>query len=417
MIIIFDLDGTLFQTKPCDINAINYLFDELGLDRIDEQYITQNIGKKTDDFLRSLLPSNINPQDVRQRFRELEQCEVNESGILFPNVVEMLDELTLKGHSLFICSNGSMEYIELVLKRTGIKKYFSKIISSKLYNSKAEAVNNIMNSKECAVLIGDTLTDINAATKNNIPSIGVTYGYGKEEEILEATFRAQNTTEILDTITQIEVFYNITQSLIMKGKRILGINGVDTSGETMFTTNYSRYLEAMGYDNVIVHIDDFHNPVKIRTGGENQIITYYKNAFNYNQIIHEIMKPLQINGCVSKNVLCLNLDTDKYENDIQFEINERTIVLIEGVLLFREPMLEYLEGKIFLHIDFEKVMERARVRDVPKYGQEFLQKYTNKYIPVQKLYLSEHTPEEKSDIIINNQDYARPIIIKSVGMV
>lgn len=46
MQIIFDLDGTLFQTRFCDINAINRLFDEFGLMRTEEQYITQNIGKK-----------------------------------------------------------------------------------------------------------------------------------------------------------------------------------------------------------------------------------------------------------------------------------------------------------------------------------------------------------------------------------
>lgn len=57
MQIIFDLDGTLFKTDICIINAVNRLFGELGLTRIEEHYIAQNIGKKADEFLRSLLPT------------------------------------------------------------------------------------------------------------------------------------------------------------------------------------------------------------------------------------------------------------------------------------------------------------------------------------------------------------------------
>ena len=410
MLVIYDLDGTLFQTRFCVTNAINRLFDELGLMRIEEQYITQNIGKKTDDFLRSLLPSHININDVSRRFRELEQSEVKESGILFPKVSEMLEQLTSRGHSLYICSNGSIEYIELVLQKTKTSKYFCEKHSAKYYVSKAEAVQNILSNNQSAVVIGDTFSDIEAATINNVPSIGVTYGYGNKDDISKATFVAENVLEIINYISQIEVFYHITQELINKGKRIIGINGVDTSGKTVFTHKYSRFLEHLGIRNTILHIDDFHNLSAIRYQGENEIEAYYNNAFNYNQVIDEILKPLQKMGHLDKNVLCLNLDTDIYENLIHYQIAEDTILLIEGVLLFREPMLKYLEGKIFLNISFDEVINRAKLRDVPKYGEGFLQKYINKYIPIQKLYFSEYNPVQKSDIVINNQDYLNPRI-------
>lgn len=414
MQIIFDLDGTLFQTRFCDINAINRLFDEFGLMRTEEQYITQNIGKKTEDFLSSILPPIININDASKRFRELEQNEVKENGILFPNVVEMLDNLFSKGHSLYICSNGSIEYIELVLQRTKISQYFCEIHSAKHYASKAEAVKNILNSNQSAIVIGDTFSDIEAAMSNYIPSIGVTYGYGNKDDISKATFTADNANDIINYISQIEVFYHITHKLIYRGKRIIGINGVDTSGKTVFTHKFSKYLDCIGIKNTILHIDDFHNPSEIRYQGKNEVEAYYNNAFNYDQVINEILKPLINNGYVDKNVLCLNLETDKYENNIHFDINSKTVLIIEGVLLFREPMLEYLEGKIFLHIDFDEVIKRATLRDVPQYGIDFLQKYINKYIPIQKLYLSEHTPEQISDIVINNNDYLNPTILSTI---
>ncbi len=416
MQIIFDLDGTLFQTKYCVINAINRLFDAFGIMRAEEQYITQNIGKKTEDFLSSLLPSSINIQDASVLFRELEQNEVKENGILFSDITEMLENLFTKGHSLSICSNGSLEYIELVLNRTKIREYFCEIYSAKHYASKAEAVKSIIKRNPSAVMIGDTFSDIDAAKRNRIPSIGVAYGYGNKEDQSKATFIAENANDIIPCLSQIEVFHHITQKLINRGKRILGINGVDTSGKTLFTHNFSRYLDSIGIHNTILHIDDFHNPSEIRYRGENEIDAYYKNAFNYNQIINDILKPLLSDGYIDKNIPCLNLDTDQYDKHIHFNIRSDTILLIEGVLLFREPLSEYLEGKIFLHINFDEVINRARMRDVPKYGIAFLQKYKDKYIPIQKMYLSEHAPEQKSDIVIDNNDYLNPVIMRDTGM-
>ena len=74
-------------------------------------------------------------------------------------------------------------------------------------------------------------------------------------------------------------------------------------------------------------------------------------------------------------------------------------------------MLSYLEGKVFLHISFDEVLHRVKLRDVPKYGEGFLQKYSNKYIPIQKRYLSEEAPAQKSDLVINNEDYRNPKVL------
>ena len=412
MIIIFDLDGTLFQTAYSDINAVNKLFEELGLNRLEEKNIVQNIGKKTDDFLKSILPKHINPVDVKDRFRELEYIDVNAHGRLFDNVAEMLEKLVLNNHLLYICSNGSLEYIKFVLNKTGIEKYFSGVYRAKQFSCKSDVVKQIINDNKKAILIGDTYEDIAAASLNNIPSIGVAYGYGKKGEIDTATFIVQNPIDIIYLINQIEVFYSINLKLLDTGKKIIGINGVDTSGKTYFTLNYSKFLNSLDIKTTILHIDDFHNPSKIRYNGENELDAYYNNAFNYSQVIEEILRPLKSNGSIDKSVICLNLDTDKYEDLIHYSIDKDTILLIEGVLLFREPLTKYIEGKVFLYISFEEVLNRARKRDVPKYGEAFLQKYINKYIPIQKHYLLENNPEKTSDIVINNEDYLNPQIIQ-----
>lgn len=215
---------------------------------------------------------------------------------------------------------------------------------------------------------------------------------------------------IVGGVCMLDVFQKITDTLVRNGKRVIGINGVDTSGKTTFTKNYSAFLKSVGIKNEIVSIDDFHNPSEIRSKGNNEIDAYYENAFNYRQIIDEIFETLRKTGSVEKDVLCLNLDTNKYKNVRHYRIDNETVVLVEGVLLFRPPLAEYLDGKVFLYVDFDEVLRRAAIRDVPKYGEEFLQKYEKKYIPIQKRYLSEYKPEENCDIWVDNNDFTAPVL-------
>lgn len=408
MHVIFDLDGTLFQTGYCDINAINLLFDEMNLPRINENEIIKNIGKKTDEFLHSLLPENIDPHNYCERFRFLEQIEVAERGKLFNNVEKMLAQLKSNGHNLYICSNGSVEYINLVLNTTGIIDYFEKIVSAKSFKTKSDAVKQIIQINSCIVIVGDTFSDIQAAEENNIPSIGVSYGYGNKDDLSRATYVAQNVIDIIDSVTQCDLFYNITNRIVQRSAKIIGVNGVDTSGKTTFTNHYSKFLKSIGIKTTVLHIDDFHNPSKIRRQGDNEIEAYYNNAFNYRQLIDEVLQPLMINNAIDKDVLCLDLDTDRYEKIIHYAIDNQTLLLIEGVLLFRTPLIDYMDIKIFLQIDFDEVLNRAMTRDVPKYGKEFLQKYINKYIPIQKLYLDKCKPSQIADLVVDNQNFNKP---------
>jgi uridine kinase len=82
---------------------------------------------------------------------------------------------------------------------------------------------------------------------------------------------------------------------------------------------------------------------------------------------------------------------------------------VEGVLLYRPPIDNLIDYKVFLDISFDEVFRRAVARDVPKYGEEFLQKYIKRYIPAQKIYLKQFSPKEKCHLIIDNNNFKRPL--------
>ena len=165
-------------------------------------------------------------------------------------------------------------------------------------------------------------------------------------------------------------------------------------------------MTSQGIKSQIIHLDDFHNPRKIRDGGD-----YYDTVLDYNRLITEILEPLKQNGSIDKTITCLDVDTDKYENVRHYLIHPESVVLLEGFLLFRPPVLPYLDGKVFLHVDFDEVIRRTTLRDVPKYGEGFIALTHNLFIPTQKRYLSEFEPHKNCDIFIDNHDYDNPRVI------
>jgi phosphoglycolate phosphatase len=189
---------------------------------------------------------------------------------------------------------------------------------------------------------------------------------------------------------------------------ILGINGVDLSGKTTFTNNLAIWLNDQGFHIQHIHLDDFHNPSAKRRQGADPITAYWQNAFNLHQLETEILAPITQEGCLDKELLLLDLETDRFTNRQSYHVRLDSIVLLEGVLLFREPIDHYLTARLFIDVEFAEVLRRASLRDVPRFGQNILDAYQSKYIPIQKKYLADYKPEEKADLVIDNNNPHQP---------
>ncbi|MCL2672125.1 MAG: hypothetical protein FWF10_08830 [Clostridiales bacterium] len=204
---------------------------------------------------------------------------------------------------------------------------------------------------------------------------------------------------------QEQVFDAIHSAMQRKCARIIGINGVDTSGKTEFARSFSGYLSARGIENQVVHIDDFHNPRAMRKN-------YYEDAFDLQTVAQKVLQPFRNNGELDASHLCLDLDSDTYKNPRRYQLSKRGILIVEGTLLFRAPLRDYFVLKVFLKIEFDEMLRRAELRDVPKYGAKILESYCSRYIPAQKRYFADCNPETQNDILIDNSDWEHPILLK-----
>ena len=205
----------------------------------------------------------------------------------------------------------------------------------------------------------------------------------------------------------------------MQKPRIVGIGGAYTSGKTVFCENLANHLTQKGYPVQAVHYDDFHHPLPTITWTQDagsEVEAFY-DAFNMQKLIDELLLPLKRDGSVKRDIACLNWDAGAYTTTLHFDIGPDTVALLEGVLIFRPPLASYIGYRVFLDISFEEMLRRGRLRDVPQFGEEILEKYKTRYIPVFKKHLEQDEPRENAHALIGNNDYAHPILLRRAEQV
>ena len=214
----------------------------------------------------------------------------------------------------------------------------------------------------------------------------------------------------------VEFYKDIASEILYKKQEnlplVVGINGVDTSGKTTFTKELDRYLSKAGFKTQTILMDDFHNPSEIRNREKDPVISYTNNAFDLAKIERELMKPIATGTIVDKELMLLDIAENKFINEKRYYIDKDTIVLFEGVLLYREPLDQYFNFRIFIDISFEEMLRRAIKRDGILFGDKVIERYNNKYIPIQKQYLEKYNPKNISDVVVDNEDYLNPKIVK-----
>lgn len=192
--------------------------------------------------------------------------------------------------------------------------------------------------------------------------------------------------------------------------RVIGINGVDTSGKSIFTQSFSDFLRKLGKHVQVIHMDDFHNKRQVRYQLEDSIMSYYLHAFDYESLIDNLLKPIKTTLPLTKTIKHLNLETDRLENEKTYHVSEDSLILVEGVLLFRPELTDYFDYKIFLDISWDEVERRAIKRDFHVFGQDVLKRYQTKYIPIQQKYLKDNHVLNQVDMVIDNNDFNKPKI-------
>ncbi|KPV57279.1 haloacid dehalogenase [Paenibacillus sp. A3] len=202
---IFDLDGTLFQTETLLLPAYHATFEQLRAEGLfqgetpDEKYILSGLGMLLEHIWQLVMPDA--DIAVHRRADELllelqvERMARGE-GKLYDGVADTLRELRRRGVRLFIASNGLEAYVKGVIRHQGLEPLFEAggLYSAGEYatRSKVDLVRQLLDKYgiENAWMVGDRSSDVEAGHANGLFVVGCDYaGFRKEGELDQADVR------------------------------------------------------------------------------------------------------------------------------------------------------------------------------------------------------------------------------------
>lgn len=206
--ILFDFDGTVFDTVEGIAKSVQYALNKHGLDApldalrcfagppLNEKYI--------EVFHVSPELADIMVWDFRERYQPIGIYESKP----FPKIEWLLTELSASGKKLAITTLKPLFMAEELLNRSGIKRYFDLVRGNGEEEgkyTKAQIIRSAMEQLHAApeetILIGDTKYDILGAHEAGVKAVGVRYGYAAEGEL-----EAAGADYILDTIEDVREF-------------------------------------------------------------------------------------------------------------------------------------------------------------------------------------------------------------------
>ena len=187
--LIFDIDGTLWDSRQLVAEGYNIQLEKEGLSHL---FVTaeqlQPLFGKVMTEIADVLFASIEPS---QRYDLMERCMKTENDYLFanecrigyPKVKETLAELAKK-YRLFIVSNSQCGYPELCIEKLGLTDYIEgHMCFGDTGTSKGQTILTLIrkhNIGSC-IYIGDTQGDLEACKEAGIPFIFCAYGLGKAE--------------------------------------------------------------------------------------------------------------------------------------------------------------------------------------------------------------------------------------------
>jgi phosphoglycolate phosphatase len=190
-LLIFDLDGTLVDTRRDLANAVNYALKQTGRNEIALEMVVGYVGDGTRKLLERTL-GNVTETELEiflQHFRQYYFDHIADFSRPYDGTIEVLDHFAMKKKA--VLTNKPQEFADELLQRLEICKYFEIAIGAQpnlKLKPDSEGVLKILHPLEVqparAMIIGDSENDILAGKAARILTCAVTFGFRPAEKLL-----------------------------------------------------------------------------------------------------------------------------------------------------------------------------------------------------------------------------------------
>lgn len=192
--ISFDLDGTLVDTAPDLVRATNAVMVRAGLPEISLTSVRGMIGQGARALvIKAGLAAGVSFDDDTlashiAHFLEVYQAGLTQESLPFDGVIDVLEALSAKGAILSVCTNKPAHLAQPVLEAFDMVRYFKAIVANGQAGVNKPDGRHLTYTIEAsggsvdrALMVGDSITDLQAARHASIPVVLATFGYTIEK--------------------------------------------------------------------------------------------------------------------------------------------------------------------------------------------------------------------------------------------
>ncbi len=189
-IAVFDLDGTLVDTAPDLLATLNVVLLEAGYEAMPQEKTYGAIGHGSKVMIERALDFQdvtLEPEDIQrmhEHFLIYYADNIAEHSRPFEGVIALLDQLADDDVLLAVCTNKLEGLSVQLLEALGMADRFAAIVGADTLDVRKPHPGHLLGTiemaggdEDCAIMVGDSRTDIDAAKAAGVPVIAVDFGY------------------------------------------------------------------------------------------------------------------------------------------------------------------------------------------------------------------------------------------------
>lgn len=190
--ILFDFDGTVFDTGEGILKSVQYAAEAFGYDEPELEALRCFVGPPlVESFMKRYGVDRDKAKLMTAKYRERYSKEGLLECSVYDGVPELVKELKASGRKCLVATGKPTKFTVDILEQHGLGSLFDDVLGSEFDGTRSqkwEVISELLkrHGADGAVMVGDRDNDVNGARACGIPCIGVSWGYAEHGELLTA---------------------------------------------------------------------------------------------------------------------------------------------------------------------------------------------------------------------------------------
>ena len=212
-LLIFDLDGTLVDSKQDLIDSVNATRGYMNMAPLPGELVAKYVGRGAMALIQSALGDAATKEQVERAhkfFIEYYGDHMLDKTVLYEGVREALDRLRTKGHTLAVLTNKPVRFSERMMAQLGLGQHFVRVYGGNSFEPKKKpdpiGILTLLGetgiSKAKTIMVGDSSVDIRTARNAGVQACGCLWGFQPETFVAEPPdFQIEHLGQLVDRLT------------------------------------------------------------------------------------------------------------------------------------------------------------------------------------------------------------------------